>query len=35
MSRIKHSLDRNKEINKIAEGIERAEDNKNFRGFDF
>tara|TARA_B110000495_G_scaffold59016_1_gene50064 strand:- start:79 stop:309 length:231 start_codon:yes stop_codon:yes gene_type:complete len=35
MSRIKHAVDRNKEINKIAEGIERAEDNKNFRGFDF
>lgn len=35
MSRAKHSIDRQKKINEIAEGIERAEDNKKFRNLDF
>tara|TARA_B100001094_G_C18141041_1_gene777888 strand:- start:232 stop:462 length:231 start_codon:yes stop_codon:yes gene_type:complete len=35
MSRMKHAADRQKKISEIADGIERAEDNKRFRNLDF
>tara|TARA_R100001377_G_C3093014_1_gene76567 strand:+ start:194 stop:424 length:231 start_codon:yes stop_codon:yes gene_type:complete len=35
MSRMKTAADRQKKINEIADGIERAEDNKKFRNLDF
>ena len=35
MSRIKRSIDNDREVNKIAEGIELAENKKNWRELEF
>ena len=35
MSRIKRSIDNDREVNKIAEGIQLAEDKKNWRELEF